>query len=356
MEKIRMPFSSSQLLWSLQSLVCLIYCYASFQYHVNWCKVNKFEFTQTEFIIFSGINMVIVLAFPLLNYFYLLDKLHAKKCLWLFILILPAEAYTSMVINALVDTYFLRKYHLNWLMSSEHINSRFFINFSFLGLFSIQKLLEDYFNRQEREKIQKINQLESEIKLLRSQIHPHFLFNSLNNIYSYAVQKKDETPDLILKLSDLLRFLSESKHSSDLIEARTEINAVTDLCDLYLVNKRWRDKVECVFQDERSGDFKIEPHSILTLVENAFKFTRLDDDDAYVKITLCINNKVCSCLIENTIAHEIHALTNGTGLSNLEKRLNITYKQKHKFNYSRQNNIFKAELILPLHDPSVLYN
>lgn len=345
-----------QLLWMFQLVVIVYFYYASYNYHVNWCNSNHYYFDNYQFYWYTLANLFIVLIFPLINHFYLYDKLLNKKLFWVVFITIPIQLYTSMVLNALMDTLFLKRYNVPWLMWTEHINSRFFINFSFIGLFGIQKMLQVYFKKAEDEKKLKIGQLESEIKLLRAQINPHFLFNSLNNIYSYAVQKKDETPELILKLSEILRFLSDTKNSESYIDAQNEINVTKDLFDLYLVNKRWITKAKLTIQITNSDVFYIEPHTILTLAENAFKYCNLDEESAFLQMEIFVHNNELTCKLENTIRKDKPLNSDGTGLINLKKRLDITYNKNYLFHYQEENNIFKTELKLPLLDNQLLHN
>ncbi len=235
---------SSHLIWLFQIALVIWFFIGSHKYHVAWCQKNNYYFENYQLLIFSILNLLVILFFPIINNLYLFDKLINKNLIFFLAIIVVIEVYFSMALNALTDSYFLKKYDVPWLMSEEHINSRFFINLSFFCLFTIQKLLQNYIKKSEDGKKLKIGQLESEIKLLRSQIKPHFLFNSLNNIYSYSLQKKDETPDLILKLSEILRFLSDTKNHDFYVDADKEVEIIKNLFGLYLVNKRWINKVE----------------------------------------------------------------------------------------------------------------
>jgi sensor histidine kinase YesM len=343
------------LLWAFQLLGIAYYLWASYQYHNQWCINNKFYFTDREHYVYAFLNLSITLFFPLVNHFYLYDTLIAKKLFWIILPAIPIQLYLSMYANALCDTYYLKNYNIPWLMMNEHITSRIFINFAFIGLFGIQKLLEVYFKKNEDEKRLKIGQLESEIKLLRAQINPHFLFNSLNNIYSYSLQKKEETPELILRLSGILRYLSDSKANARNVKAEDELAVVTSLFDLYLVNKRWQERTKLQVEGNREG-FLIEPHSILTLVENAFKYCNLDESHAFLSVKVhFLPNKV-NCVVKNTIRADKPMHTSGTGLSNLERRLRISYGNTAFFKYQKDNNIFIAELTLPNIENTMLHS
>jgi len=331
-------------LWIFQIVLIVFYALAAYRYFVIWCHTYNFVFTTTEVIMYTIGNVLLVLAVPAINQFYLIDKLTKVKFIVIFIIVQIIGLYITLYLNAVLDTFYLKKYNLSWLMSSEHFYSRLFINLTFIGLLSIIKFIGNVHVKMDLEKKAQINQLVSEIKLLRSQINPHFLFNSLNNIYSYSIQKKDETPDLILKLSRILRFLSDSKSNHFYIDVQEEIKVCRDLFDLYLVNKRWIGKISFEVKQniEEGFEFYIEPHSILTLAENIFKHCNLDEDNAFVKVGIILDNDALECITENTIRTDRIPDFSGTGLNNLEKRLIISYKNNFIFRFHSENNIFKV--------------
>jgi TPR repeat protein len=202
---------------------------------------------------------------------------------------------------------------------------------------------------QQKEQLTKLQlaQFQNEIKLLRAQINPHFLFNSLNNIYSYAVQKKDETPDLILKLSEILRFLSETKLDESYGGSMKELSIIKQLIELYLVNKRWNNKINFLIDEKLlKNDFKIEPHSFLTLVENCFKHTNLDENGSFIDIKIKMDNGI-RANISNKVRQNKSFSNSGIGIENLTKRLEITYKNTFNYKFEEKNGIYYCDLYLP---------
>lgn len=202
--------------------------------------------------------------------------------------------------------------------------------------------------KEEKNKLQ-LTQFENELRLLRSQINPHFLFNSLNNIYSYAVQKKDETPELILRLSDMLRFVSETSTQEGFISCKKEVCAAANLIELYLVNKRWAKKIEYYIDPLiLNSDYPIEPHSVLTLIENCFKHCNLDEENAFIRISISLFDNQMTAEISNSINKEKRLQKGEVGLSNLKKRLAHSYGKNFTLNYTEEENIYRTTLIVPL--------
>ncbi len=200
--------------------------------------------------------------------------------------------------------------------------------------------------KQEQKNQLQMAQFENEIRVLRMQINPHFLFNSLNNIYSYAVQKKEETPELILLLSDILRFLSEKMDETSGSSLK-EVSITKKLIELYQINKRWQGKIQCNIDPLLfTEDFKMEPHSILTLVENAFKHTNLDEADGTIHIKMTFNKGIEVRITNKVSVVKTHA-SSGIGLKNLAKRLQMTYGNLYAYTFNLQHGFYEVYLFLP---------
>ncbi len=329
-------------------LLTLIFAVSSYYYHINWCEKLHFSYTKPQYVFYTLANLIILLIWPCLNYFYLIPSLFKSKYIWLILLLQIPLLYASLYAHALLDTFFLSKYKVDWLMSEVHINSRLFINVAFALLFSVFKAIVLLFDKQEQQSKLQLAQVESDMKFLRSQINPHFLFNSLNNIYSYALQKKEETPELILKLSDILRFLATNKPSKEAGSSKKEIIVAKQLVELYLVNKRWQSKVKLSIDPQLlENDYPIEPHSILTLVENTFKHTGLDEENGFVDLKISLENGI-KTEIKNSIRTDKKPEKSGIGLENLLRRLTITHQTNYTYQTHTKNGVYHVILILPL--------
>ncbi len=203
----------------------------------------------------------------------------------------------------------------------------------------------------EREQTLVKEQLKTELSLLKSQINPHFLFNTLNNIYSLALKKSDRTPEVVLKLSKLLRFVMyETKQQGIAIEK--EIDFVKDYLELHKI--RYDDRLAVDFKYEIDDkNAQIMPHILTPFVENAFKHGASQATDiTVINIELKLFGNELNFKVENSFEPNqlnidaISAERNediGTGLNNLRRQLQLMYSD-FQLQTTVENNKYIAEL------------
>ncbi len=206
------------------------------------------------------------------------------------------------------------------------------------------KLAKDSFVRRQQEK-------DAELKLLKAQLNPHFLFNTLNNLYGLSVVKSDKLPNLMLKLSDLLRY-SLYETSSVLVPLEKEIKYLENYISLEKI--RLEDKTNINFKT--SGDlssFKIAPMLFIVFVENAFKHLGvLNKRKSKVDVKIFEENENIIFSCENTIDltseqnHELEKGKSGIGLQNVKKRLALLYADKHQLEILQNKEVYKVNLKL----------
>jgi|TARA_B110000503_G_scaffold108035_1_gene161466 two-component system, LytTR family, sensor kinase len=193
--------------------------------------------------------------------------------------------------------------------------------------------------------------LENELKYLRSQIQPHFFFNTLNNLYSLTIDKSDKAPDLILKLSDLMKyFLYETGKEYQTL--RNEIKHIKDY--IYIEKLRYNEELKVTF-NVRGAVKKtmIRPLLLIPLVENAFKHgARNSKKNSYITIDLKIDSSEINFKVENSFLKStkpIKAQIGGIGLANIKKRLEINYgKENFSLDTYEEKNKYIAELKVKL--------
>ncbi len=184
----------------------------------------------------------------------------------------------------------------------------------------------------------------TELSLLKSQINPHFLFNTLNNLYGLAVEKSDEAPGVILKLSDMLRYtIYEGKE--DRVFLKDEIAYLANYIELHKI--RYHKKVDISFDYEGFEDQKIAPLLFIILLENAFKHgVEIMTEDAYIHMSIRSNGDKIVFKIENNFEPDSKKTTKGIGLDNLKERLRLIYPHKHELVLEENDTSYKAVLEL----------
>ncbi|WP_341215943.1 histidine kinase [uncultured Wocania sp.] len=184
---------------------------------------------------------------------------------------------------------------------------------------------------------------EMELKFLKSQINPHVLFNNLNTIYSYTLEKPNEAADLILMLSDNLKHvLYES--NSETISLEKEIQFI----DNYIKFQKLRTEgTKQIHYSKNINSFhhKIAPLLLITIIENAFKHSTLN---SAISIRIIVENGILECICENDFNKEkVSENDFKIGLQNLEKRLELIYKGTYNFTIEKAES-FKVYLKLNL--------
>ena len=193
---------------------------------------------------------------------------------------------------------------------------------------------------------------EAELKLLKAQIHPHFLFNTLNNLYGLTLEKSDEAPQLVLRLSEILDYiLYRCNEKKVLLE--DEINNLKNYLEIEKIRYSGKLKLEQDFP-EKSGNLKIAPLIFIPLFENAFKHgVSKSPGKAIVKVKMTLNEKTLGCRIENTKSNDEtiqKEKSHGIGLENVKKRLELVYPGKYILNIENKPDWFLVNLILELEE------
>lgn len=190
--------------------------------------------------------------------------------------------------------------------------------------------------------------LEFELNALKSQINPHFLFNTLNNIYALALDKSDKTPDVILKLSDLMRYIIYECNEKYVFLDK-ELNFINNFIELQKIrHNRTPIKYEILGD---SANWKIAPLLIEPLIENAFKHVSINNNP-FINITIKISDQgVFELNISNSCDLNEENQNNknkGVGLENVKRRLKLIYNNNYKLEEKISINEYKIELKINL--------
>ena len=216
----------------------------------------------------------------------------------------------------------------------------------FIFTTSLFRLARGWFRLQEIEKEKTI----SELKALKSQINPHFLFNSLNSIYSLARKNSSRVPGKIVQLSDLMRHIIYES-DVDFIALEKEVEMVKNYIELQNLRTSEKEKIDMEILGEIEGK-KIAPLIFLPFVENSFKHgLKSGAKSAFVKIKLEVSESVLNFEIENSKGKisEINDLKyKGIGIENVKKRLKLIYPNLHSLKISDYEKTFKVFLQVQL--------
>lgn len=211
----------------------------------------------------------------------------------------------------------------------------------------IIKFARMQFQAKEKEQVLMKEKLETELRFLRNQTNPHFLFNTLNNIYALALKKSDDTPDVVMKLSKLLSFmLYETKKAT--ISIGEEVKILDDYIELERI--RYNGRLDISFIREIDDETEqIAPLLLLSFVENAFKHGASESMfESYIHIDMKLVNGILNFVIENNKESAVKQPVNGNiGLANARRQLELMYKE-YELQVNDKQDFFAVQLMINL--------
>lgn len=186
---------------------------------------------------------------------------------------------------------------------------------------------------------------QEELSYLKMQIQPHFLFNTLNTIYGSAIAKSPETPELILKLSNLLDYILYQTNKS-LVPLQDEIDHLKDY--LALEKLRHGDRLHIISSfPAETKNLMIAPMLFLPLLENSFKHGKSQNGQSFVDLSLKVKDETLCFTLKNS-REELENISNltssGIGLANIKKRLQLLYPESHSFYIKKEKMYFLVQL------------
>jgi two-component system, LytTR family, sensor kinase len=190
----------------------------------------------------------------------------------------------------------------------------------------------------------KRQQIEAELKLLQSQVNPHFLFNTLNNIYAQNLVHQEEANDMILQLADLMRYQIESAKKNE-VAIKDEIEFIENY--LALEKKRLTERIQTSFTVDISPQLSLQipPMLFIPFIENAYKHGISAEGACFIHIFLSIKPEAIVFKIENSVSTKKQIVkSTKMGLENIKKRLDLLFPDKHTLNVNTDNNVYSVQL------------
>ncbi len=341
----------------LHTLFWLCY-YAQFAYtSFLWDKVTfpkwHFDHLLTVSLTASLIYMIPQVIFPYYIIYYAINNIVKKRRSTLLnILEIIAVIFLFVLFDRAISNYIALPYiyKARQLIMPLLEIKRFFLSIMYMGfafglMFSV-KSVRDQLTAKEREKNLIKEKLETELKFLKNQTNPHFLLNTLNNIYALA-RKKSDTAEVVMRLSELLRFMLYESNDK-LIPLTDEIKVLEDYLELETI--RYNDRLTISFEkDIDNNNYKITPLLLLPFLENAFKHgiseTRFE---SFINISITAKEHIFNFEIENSndTCEQQKPVTN-IGLVNVKRQLELTYSD-YILNVRNDNDVFKVHLAVNL--------
>lgn len=285
----------------------------------------------------------IILIIFYLNSQLLIPKLLFKNKIWKYFISLIVVVIIVNFLDTLYNKYF--EYHREFMGKKPPMT--FFISIFIIAVSTSIKLAQKWIENETKQKALIHEKVSSELSILKAQVNPHFLFNTLNGIYSLANSKSDRTASAIVKLSQLMRYmLDESKQQ--FVPLSSELDYINTFIDLQRL--RLFENVKIYFNIEGETDnIKIQPLLLIPFIENAFKHGTDSSNECLIKIDLEIKTKSIHLLVSNDVFKSRKEEGNsGFGLNNIRRRLDLEYPEKYILSTNVIENRFVANLQINL--------
>jgi sensor histidine kinase YesM len=328
------------LMWILLGLI----------YYINQNPMEQsFWFGLSNTLLLLFFHMIVVYF----NIYYLIPSFLSRKSVLIYLLLFVISCFIVTPLRTLV-------FYLKFAGSPEAQNAVLsdqistFLSLFIVGAFStLAKILTDWLRSQRQMRALETENMQSELKFLRSQVNPHFLFNTLNSLYALTLKKSDKAPEIVIKLSEIMRYMLYECNEKT-VPLEKEIKYMRNYVEL----ERLRHGEHADITFECKGEIKdqrIAPLMFIPFFENSFKHGISNQlNEGFVHIQLELDQKKVNLEIVNSKADASSKLplegtkSGGIGLQNIQRRLDLLYPKKYRLEIDDEKDKYKVELEIKL--------
>ena len=316
---------------------------------------NSSEIQKIDFI-YTLIFLLTLSVAVYINLYILIPEFFSNRKYFLYVLsvtglLLLGSLFNQLTFNRLIDFIFPSYFFISYYSFTDIL--KFFL--VFLIITSLLKLSKSWFILNETRQMLKEAEKEkviAELKSLKSQVNPHFLFNSLNNIYSLVLKNSDKAPDAIIKLGDIMRY-AIYRSREEWVSIAEEAGLLKDYIELQKIRTGKMSKIS--FSAEGlDQDVQIPPLLLLPLVENGFKHGVKGGGEAgFLEIHLGADRKFITFFMKNNKgkAEKIEKEEyRGLGLENVKRRLQLIYPGRHELDIQEDEKQYQLQLKIKLNE------
>lgn len=344
MKKSKGPLILQSIFWGIIGLILIIS-------HFTGSAEYSFRSYLISYVVFGVIHISIFY----INYIFLIPELVKKRkryftYITLFLLLIAISSLIKVAIAVLNPDDILKSVNGKGITREVSVNTYALISTLLSGFFLVSsciiKFTIDWFSNERVQRNLESERREMELQFLKSQLNPHFLFNSLNNIYSLAYQKSDKTADAIMKLSEIMRYMIYESNTPT-VSLSKEVDYLTSYIELQKIRFKDGAFVELTIQGE-IDDQQIVPLMLISFVENAFKHGVINDPKDPIKISIIANKKILNFSVINKKNNQNKDAQGGVGLPNVERRLQLIYPDRYKLNVVNSATHYTCELMIDI--------
>ncbi len=317
--------------------------------------INTYFFTTSGFLHFKyALLRAVLIAVLYISIFYtnsqiLIPKFLIKNKYFYYLVLVSVILIVGGLLRFAIVKSFINENYPYIFHKYPGYGVSFGAVFILLTISTLIKLINIHLLREEVQNKILHEKNEAELKLLKSQINPHFLFNTLNNIYTLAHLGSKEAAPMIMSLSRLMRYIL-NEADNDRVPIENEIQFLKSYIELETLRIEDHSKITTDYLIN-NPNIKIAPLIFIPFIENSFKHSHIaDDDNAWIKLKTEVNDKKLYFECSNSIPgkHFKNLEISGIGLQNIKNRLELLYPSKHKLKIINNNKIFRVNLIIDL--------
>jgi two-component system, LytTR family, sensor histidine kinase AlgZ len=316
----------------------IIYARSSFQPadDINWPRV----------LTTSAMHIIPAMLFCYLNYFYFIPQYLSRKRVTVFVILFIVGLVVFVYSRIFLERYFIDGFtgKEEYLYRTRFIVSTFFSYLSIALFVSLLRFAVEWMDLQNTRKEIEKEKLTAELNFLKAQVNPHFLFNTLNNLYYLAYSKSDNTTEVIEKLSAMMRYMIYDSNTP-----QVQLNKEIDYMQNYISLEKLRlnDKVKINFTIDGDTDaVRIVPLVLITFLENAFKHGA-SNSGSWVEAELhCTQNQLRFTVANNKSTRPSTEEKSGIGLQNVKRRLELSYPGHYALTIQDNATEYQVQLTL----------
>jgi two-component system LytT family sensor kinase len=311
---------------------------------------NNSKLSVNDLLVIIVLYGVINISLFYLNYLVFIPRFLDKKRYGLFALSIVVAVivygFGKYGVGLIFKQYVLMRMKAHVTGFGSYFLSTIFTSLTFLFLSSVLKFTVDWFLNERIQRDLENQRLSAELAFLKSQINPHFLFNSLNSIYSLAYQRSETTPEAILKLSEIMRYMLYECNDNK-VDLGKELQYLQNYIDLQKI--RFGNKAFIDFKiTGKVESQQIVPLLLIAFIENAFKHGVANIPQSPIRLAIDVDDAHLHFYIQNKKHNNNRDSGGGIGLNNVKRRLDLLYPGKYNLDIRDEADTYTVELSLIL--------
>ena len=334
---------SWQIFWHIVFWICMI------AFFVSIARYSGKMTTQAILVIFVLYGIINISVFYL-NFLLFIPRFLDKKKYKLYAISIVSTIIAFGLVKygfgLMFKSIILMRLKGHEIPFSKYFINTIFITTIFLFLSTVLKFTIDWFLNGRIQRDLENQRLTAELSFLKSQINPHFLFNSLNSIYSLAYQKSDTTPEAILKLSEIMRYMLYECNDNK-VELTKELQYLQNYIDLQKIRFGNKAFIDFEVRGEVTNQH-IVPLLLISFIENAFKHGIANDAASPIKLKINLEDGHLYFFIQNKKHTHNRDSSGGIGLNNVRRRLDLLYPGKYNLDIRDEADTYTCQLSLVL--------